>query len=130
MKRWITALVSAGAITVALGGYAVGATRHDSASERSATCEQANQDFEKRAAQLRKLKQRPADDYLNSISGYMEPTRVQILSLVVVQNPTCFGAGTRAAAAYLQQHRSEGELGAGACELANIPSRDCTIAAD
>lgn len=60
--------------------------------------------------------------------GEMESTRVKILSLIVVQNPTCFGAGTRATAAYLQQHRSEGEQDAGACELADVPSKDCTIA--
>ncbi|MGW3337748.1 hypothetical protein ACWDCL_09740 [Streptomyces sp. NPDC001009] len=128
MKRSMIALVSAGAITVALGGYAVGATRHDSASERSATCEQANQEFEKRAGQLRKLKHQPGDEYLNSISGEMEPTRVKILSLIVVQNPTCFGAGTRATAAYLQEHRSEAELDAAACEIADVPIKDCSIA--
>lgn len=60
--------------------------------------------------------------------GEMESTRVKILSLIVVQNPTCFGAGTRATAAYLQQHRSEGEQDAGACELTDVPSKDRTIA--
>ncbi|MFE1288129.1 hypothetical protein [Streptomyces sp. NPDC058751] len=39
MKRSMIALVGAGAVTVALGGYAVGATRHDGASERSTRCE-------------------------------------------------------------------------------------------
>ncbi|MDX3755479.1 hypothetical protein ACWDBO_51765 [Streptomyces mirabilis] len=53
---------------------------------------------------------------------------MNILSLIVVQNPTCFGAGTRATAADLGQHRSEGEQDAGACELADVPSKDCTIA--
>ncbi|MFF7600698.1 hypothetical protein [Streptomyces mirabilis] len=79
MKRSMIALGSAGAITLALGGYAVGATRHDGASERSATCEQANQDFEKRAGQFRKQKQRAAhdDEYFNSISREMESTRVK-----------------------------------------------------
>ncbi|MFJ9814058.1 hypothetical protein ACIRU3_02085 [Streptomyces sp. NPDC101151] len=130
MKRSMIALVSAGAITLALGGYAVGATRHDSAAERSATCEQANQDFEKRAGQLRKQKQREShdDDYLNSMSADVTTTRVKILSTIVVQNPTCFGAGTRATAAYLQQHRSEGEEDAATCELAGVPSKYCLIA--
>ncbi|MFG2852731.1 hypothetical protein ACGFZ9_18985 [Streptomyces mirabilis] len=53
---------------------------------------------------------------------------MKILSLIVVQNPTFFGAGTRATAAYLQQHRSEGEQDAGACELTDVPSKDRTIA--
>lgn len=130
----MVALVSAGAITLASGGYAVGAMRHDGASGRSATCEQANQDFEKRAGQFRRHEQRVSRDanYSNSVSASwaMESTKVKILGLIVVQNPTCFGAGTRATAAYLQQHRTEGEQDAAACELAAVPSEDCTIAAD
>ncbi|MGW3629701.1 hypothetical protein ACWD7F_05995 [Streptomyces sp. NPDC005122] len=125
------ALVSAGAITLASGGYAVGAMRHDGASERTATCEQADQDFEKRADQFRKHRQRESRDaeYSDSVSGWaMESTKAKILSLIVVQNPTCFGAGTRATAAYLQQHRTEGEQDAAACELAAVPSEYCTIA--
>ncbi|MFE2535482.1 hypothetical protein [Streptomyces sp. NPDC059371] len=132
MKRSMIALVSAGAITLASGGYAVGAMRHDGASERSATCEQANQDFEKRAEQFRKHKQRKSRDaeYSDSVSASweMESTKVKILSLIVAQNPTCFGAGTRATAAYLQQHRTEGEQDAAACELAAVLSEYCTIA--
>ncbi|MFD8153895.1 hypothetical protein ACFV28_24505 [Streptomyces sp. NPDC059720] len=134
MKRSVIALVSAGAVTLVLGGYAVGATRHDGASERSATCQQANEDFEKRAGQFRKHKQRESRDadYADSVSASwaVESTKVKILSLMVVQNPTCFGAGTRATAAYLQQHRTEGEQDAAACELAAVPSEYCTIAVD
>ncbi|MEU1601538.1 hypothetical protein ABZ468_55140 [Streptomyces sp. NPDC005708] len=137
MKRSMIALVSAGAITLTAGGYAVGATRHDSASEQSATCQQASNDFGKRASQLRKQKKREAhdEDYLNSINAYAESAQVQILGLIVEQNPTCFGGATRAAAAYLQKPRStdaEGAAGedAAACELLSIPFKDCSVTAD
>ncbi|WP_329294249.1 hypothetical protein [Streptomyces sp. NBC_01455] len=51
MKRSMIPPAGAGAVTLALGGYAVGATRHGGGSERSATCEQANQEFTTRAGQ-------------------------------------------------------------------------------
>ncbi|WP_217546026.1 hypothetical protein [Streptomyces sp. GbtcB6] len=126
------ALVSAGAITLAIGGYAVGATRTDGASVRSATCEQANKEFTRRAGQVRKQKEREFhdEDFLNSVNPDMESAQVKILGLIVEQNPTCFGAGTRATAAYLQQHRTEGEEDAAACELTGVPAKDCSIAVD
>ncbi|MFB7248695.1 hypothetical protein ACFCYX_40435 [Streptomyces populi] len=130
MKRSMIALVSAGAITIALGGYAVGATQHDDASEQSTTCAQANQDFEARAGQFRKQQQRIAKGG-DTIRQYEIATaRLRILSTIVRQNPTCFDAGTRATAAYLQQHPSSSQEDAAACELAGIPSKDCTISVD
>ncbi|MGW1064384.1 hypothetical protein ACWD4F_07715 [Streptomyces aureus] len=127
MKRSMIALVSAGAITIALGGYAVGATQHDGASEQSTTCAQANQEFEARASQFRKQQQRIAQGN-DSIRQYEIATaRLKILSTMVGENPTCFGAGARATAAYLQQHPSESQEDAAACELVGIPSKDCTI---
>ncbi|MFI9808366.1 hypothetical protein ACIHEJ_29035 [Streptomyces sp. NPDC052301] len=137
MKRSVIALVSAGAFTLAAGGYAVGAARHDSASEQSATCRQAGDDFGKRAIQLRKQKKREAhdEDYLNSMNTHAESAHVQILGLIVEQNPTCFGGATRAAAAYLQEPRSTDAEGAAqedaaACELLSIPFKDCSVTAD
>ncbi|MFI6354234.1 hypothetical protein ACIBJF_16615 [Streptomyces sp. NPDC050743] len=129
------ALVSAGAITLAAGGYAVGATRHDSASERSATCQQAGTDFGKRARQLRTQKKREAHEK-NYLNPYAESAQVQILGLIVEQNPTCFSSATRAAAAYLQKLRStdaeHAEAGedVAACELLSIPFRDCSVTAE
>ncbi|MEV5802243.1 hypothetical protein [Streptomyces collinus] len=127
MKRSMIALVSAGAITVALGGYAVGATQHNGASKQSTRCEQTNQDFEARASQFRKQQQR-INQGGDTLKQYEIATaRLRILSMIVGQNPTCFDAGTRATAAYLQQHPSESQEDAAACELAGIPSKDCTI---
>ncbi|MFG2951240.1 hypothetical protein [Streptomyces adustus] len=127
MKRSMIALVSAGAITVALGGYAVGATQYDGASEQSTRCEQTSLEFEARAGQFRKQQQR-INQGEDSVRQYEIATaRLKILSMIVGQNPTCFDAGTRATAAYLQQHPSESQEDAAACELAGIPSKDCTI---
>ncbi|WP_333774354.1 hypothetical protein [Streptomyces sp. IBSBF 3136] len=138
MKRSMIALASAGAVTLAAGGYAVGATRHDSASEQSATCQQASNDFGKRADQLREQKKREARDegYLNSVNANAESAQVQILGLIVDQNPTCFSGATRAAAAYLGKPPSTDaeDLEAGedvaACELLGIPFKDCSVTAD
>ncbi|WP_328446815.1 hypothetical protein OG780_10140 [Streptomyces sp. NBC_00386] len=130
MKRSMIALVSAGAITLALSGYAVGATRHDGTFEQSTRCEQANQEFEARAGQFRKQQQRFAREGSTIRQDEIVAARLKILTLIVGQNPTCFGAGTRAAAAYLLQHPSLGQEGAAACELAGIPSKDCTISVD
>ncbi|MGW3912415.1 hypothetical protein ACWEBX_12965 [Streptomyces sp. NPDC005070] len=127
MKRLMIALVSAGAITVALGGYAVGATQHDGASEQSTRCEQTSQDFDARAGQFRKQQQRIARGGDTLRQYEIATARLKILSMIVGQNPTCFDAGTRATAAYLQQHPSESQEDAAACELAGIPSKDCTI---
>ncbi|MCX5007879.1 hypothetical protein OHB05_35445 [Streptomyces sp. NBC_00638] len=124
------ALVSAGAISLAMSGYAVGAARHDGASEQSTTCEQANQDFAKRAGQFRKQKHRAAQGGETLRQSEIGAARMKILSMIVVQNPTCFGAGTRATAAVLRQHPSEGQEDAAVCELAGVPSRDCTITVD
>ncbi|MFD5517858.1 hypothetical protein [Streptomyces sp. NPDC127066] len=124
------ALVGAGAITLALSGYAVGATRHDGASERSTTCAQANQEFEARTDRFRKQSQRIAREGNTIRQDEIVTARLKILTLIVGQNPTCFGAGTRAAAAYLQQHPSVSQEGAAACELTGIPSKDCTIPND
>ncbi|MEU4108325.1 hypothetical protein ACGFYT_00675 [Streptomyces sp. NPDC048208] len=138
MKRSMIALFSAGAIILAAGGYAVGATRHDSASEQSAVCRQASSDFGKRASQLRKQKEREAqdEDYANSINWHAESAQVHIVGLIVEQNPTCFGGATRAAAAYLQKPRStdaegaEAEEDAATCELLTIPSQNCSVTSD
>lgn len=119
------ALVSAGAMTLAIGGYAVGATRHDDASERSTTCEQANQEFKTRAGQLRMQKQRPPydDEDLDSVQLELNATQVKILSMIVRQNPTCFDAGTRATAAMVQQHPTQEDADAAACDLTATASR-------
>ncbi|MFF4845586.1 hypothetical protein [Streptomyces collinus] len=130
MKRSMVALVSAGAITVALGGYAVGAAQHDGASEQSTTCAQANQEFEARAGQFRKQQQRIARGADTTRQYEIATARLKILSMIVGQNPTCFDAGRRATAAYLQQHPSASQEDAAACELAAIPSKDCTISVD
>ncbi|MGW0964624.1 hypothetical protein [Streptomyces sp. NPDC002516] len=127
MKRSMIALVSAGAITLPLGGYAAGATWHDGASGQSATCAQANQDFEARAGQYRKQQQRIAQGNDTTRQYEIASARLKILSMIVGQNPTCFNAGTRATAAYLQQHLSAGQEDAAACELTGIASKDCTI---
>ncbi|MFF2363982.1 hypothetical protein ACFVU0_14920 [Streptomyces sp. NPDC058122] len=127
MKRSMIALVSAGAITVALGSYAVGATRHDNASEQSTRCEQTNQDFEARVGQFRKQQQRIAQGAGTTRQYEIATARLKILSMIVGQNPTCFDAGTRATAAYLQQHPSVSQEDAAACELTGIPSKDCSI---
>ncbi|MEV5145505.1 hypothetical protein [Streptomyces sp. NPDC052727] len=137
MKRSMIALASAGAVTLAAGGYAVGATRHDSTSEQSATCRQASNDFGKRADQLREQKKREArdEDYLNSVNAYAESAQLQILGLIVDQNPTCFSGATRAAAAYLQKPRSKEAEGleagedVAACELLSIALKDCSVTA-
>ncbi|MGW2781186.1 hypothetical protein ACWC3X_08030 [Streptomyces populi] len=127
MKRSMIALVSAGAITVALGGYAVGATQHDDAPAQSTTCVQANQDFEARASQYRKQQQRIAQGNDTTRQYEIASARLKILSMIVGQNPPCFDAGTRATAAYLQQDLSASQEDAAACELAGIASKDCTI---
>ncbi|MGW6485581.1 hypothetical protein [Streptomyces sp. NPDC055056] len=130
MKCSMIALVSAGAITVALGGYAVGATQHDGAFEQSTRCEQTSQDFDARAGQFRKQQQRIARGGDTLRQYEIATARLKILSMIVGQNPTCFDAGTRATAAYLQQHPSQSQEDAAACDLAGIPSKDCTISVD
>ncbi|MGW1067599.1 hypothetical protein ACWD4F_24145 [Streptomyces aureus] len=130
MKRSMIALVSAGAITIALSGYAVGATRHDSASGQSTRCEQANQDFEARASQLRKHQQRVTQGNDTTRQDEIAEARLKILGMIVGQNPTCFDAGTRATASYLQQHPSQSQADAAACELTGIASKDCLISSD
>ncbi|MFE2580256.1 hypothetical protein [Streptomyces sp. NPDC059378] len=86
--------------------------------------------FEARAGQFRKQQQWIAKGG-DTIRQYEIATaRLKILSTIVRQNPTCFDAGTRATAAYLQQHPSESQEDAAACELAGIPSKDCTISVD
>ncbi|MET8102845.1 hypothetical protein ABZV29_41535 [Streptomyces sp. NPDC005236] len=130
MKRSMIALVSAGAITVALGGYAVGATRHDGASEQSARCEQTHQEFEARVGQFRKQKQWIARGFDTTRQSEIVTARLKILGMIVGQNPTCFDAGTRAAAAHLQQHPSTGQDDGAACELAGIPSKECPTSTD
>ncbi|MFJ8488673.1 hypothetical protein ACIRBZ_09915 [Streptomyces sp. NPDC094038] len=132
MKRSVIALVGAGAIVLAVGGYAVGTTRDGGASGsgRSAACAQAEKEFTGRAGRLREQMEREYrdEDYANSINPDMESTQVRILGLIVDQNPACFDAGTRAAATYLRQHRAEGEEDAAACELAGVPAERCSIA--
>ncbi|MFF7473232.1 hypothetical protein [Streptomyces sp. NPDC008092] len=131
MKRSMIALVGAGAITLAVGGYAVGATRDDGGSGRSAACVQAKKEFGERAGRLREQKKREFhdEDYLNSVNSDMESVQVKILVLIVDENPTCFDAGTRATAAYLRPHRTEAEEDAAACELTGVPTKECSIAA-
>ncbi|MFK0281988.1 hypothetical protein ACIQVL_16165 [Streptomyces sp. NPDC090499] len=129
MKRSMIALVSAGAITLAVGGYAVGATRDGGGAGRSATCTQAEKEFTGRAGRLREQMEREFrdEDYSDSINPDMESTQVKILGLIVDQNPACFDAGTRATATYLRQHRTEGEEDAAACELTGVPAKKCSI---
>ncbi|MEU9340648.1 hypothetical protein AB0D74_05420 [Streptomyces sp. NPDC048278] len=130
MKRSMIALVGAGAITLAVGGYAVGATRDGGGSGRSAACAQVEKEFTGRAGRLREQMEREYrdEDYADSVNADMESTQVRILGLMVDQNPACFDAGTRATATYLRQHRTEGEEDAAACELTGVPARKCSIA--
>ncbi|MFD5816096.1 hypothetical protein [Streptomyces sp. NPDC127038] len=130
MKRSMIALVSAGAITVALGGYAVGATRHDGAAERSAGCERTNQVFEARARQFRKQEQRIAQGNDTTAQYEIATAQLRILGVIVRQNPACFDAGARATATYLQLHPSTGQEDVAACDLAGIPAKDCDISTD
>ncbi|MET8330116.1 hypothetical protein [Streptomyces sp. NPDC005181] len=125
------ALTSAGAIALAMGGYAVGATQHDSASERSATCGQAKREFETRAGQIRReLRRESQEGETDSRQITMDATRVKIIRELVEQNPACFDAGTRAAAAAIQQHLSEGQADAAVCDLTGIEPENCSVAAD
>ncbi|MFD8740435.1 hypothetical protein ACFV06_36745 [Streptomyces sp. NPDC059618] len=126
MKRSMIALVSAGAITLALGGYAVGATRHDGA----AGCERTNQVFEARAGQFRKQEQRIAQGNDTTAQYEIATAQLRILGVLVRQNPACFDAGARATATYLQLHPSTGQEDVAACDLAGIPARDCDISTD
>ncbi|GAA4573519.1 hypothetical protein GCM10023176_38700 [Micromonospora coerulea] len=123
------ALLSAGAVALAGGGYAIGAVGHRGAAKPSAVCEQAEQEFASRADQLRKQMQTPRQLGLNdSKRTTVEDAHSRILAEVVQQNPTCFGAGMRAAAAVIQQHRSEGEADVTICDLAGVKAEDCLVA--
>ncbi|MGW1619163.1 hypothetical protein [Streptomyces sp. NPDC002172] len=96
---------------------------------RSVACEQAKKEYTGRAGRLRKQKQREArgEACLSSVHPDMESAQVKIRGPIVDQNPTCSGAGTRATAAYLRQHRTQGEEAAAACELAGVPAEERTI---
>ncbi|MEV5790028.1 hypothetical protein [Streptomyces sp. NPDC052192] len=128
MKRSMIALLGAAAMTVAIGGYAVGVTRHDTGSERSASCARTGRDFADRAAQLRKqLRETDGDETALTARAAFATTRVKILSAVVVQNPACFDAGTRATASFLRQHPAEDEKEAATCDLVGVAVKDCYV---
>ncbi|MET8287047.1 hypothetical protein ACGFWD_37620 [Streptomyces sp. NPDC048448] len=131
MKRSMIAPACAGAVTLALGGYVVGATRHGGGPERSATCEQANHEFTTRAGQYRKHQQLVSfDDDDVDVQSDLDATQVKILSVIVVRNPTCFDAGTRAEAAILRQHPTEEEVDVAARDLTATAARseNCFLA--
>ncbi|MFC8256290.1 hypothetical protein ACFUNF_01150 [Streptomyces sp. NPDC057291] len=130
MRRSLIALTSAGAIALAMGGYAVGATQHDSVSGQSAVCEQAKREFETRAGQIRRqLRRESQEGETDSRQSTMDATRAKIISVLVEQNPTCFDVGTRAAAAVSQQHPPEGQADAAVCDLTGIEPENCSVAA-
>ncbi|WP_329165601.1 hypothetical protein OHB49_38905 [Streptomyces sp. NBC_01717] len=130
MRRSLIALTSAGAIALVMGGYAVGAAEHDSTSERSTTCEQAKREFETRAGQIRRqLRLESQEGETDSHQITIDTTRAEIIRTLVEQNPTCFDAGTRAAAA-VQEHPSEGQADAAVCDLTGIEPENCSVAAD
>ncbi|MFE9651660.1 hypothetical protein [Micromonospora sp. NPDC006431] len=128
MRRAMIALMSAGAVALVGGGYAIGAVSHRDTNKQSAVCNQAKQEFENRAGQLRKQVQR-----LQRGSGLdgnardeaLDEAQRRILAEVVQQNARCFGAGMRAAAAVIQQSRSEKEADAAFCDLVGIKAYDC-----
>ncbi|WUD75597.1 hypothetical protein OG937_29855 [Streptomyces sp. NBC_00510] len=131
MRRSLIALGTAGAIALAVGGYAVGATQQSRAPEPSVTCEQPRQEFGARAAQIRKQLQREEQTgEIDAQQSTFDTTRAKILSVIVEQNPTCFKAGTRAAAAVLQQHPSEGEADVAVCDLTGIEPDSCWVSVD
>ncbi|MFG2452347.1 hypothetical protein ACGFSG_23475 [Streptomyces sp. NPDC048512] len=130
MKRSMIALLGAAAMTVALGGYAVGATLHDSGSERSARCEQAARDFTARAGQVRKLldlEHRGGGDLRQHT---FLTARTKVITGMVVQNPACFDAGTRATASFLRQHPAEDEREAATCDFVGVAVKDCSVSED
>jgi len=125
------ALVGAGAIALAVGGYAVGATRPGDSSAQSAKCESAKREFETRAAQIRKQVLGRLDEGADgSRQTTMIDARVKIVSAIVEQHPRCFDAGTRATVAVLRQHPSEGEADVAICDLTGIRSEDCVVATE
>ncbi|PWU52106.1 hypothetical protein DLE60_17320 [Micromonospora globispora] len=121
------ALVSAGAVALAVGGYAIGAAGHRGVTKRPAMCEQAEQEFASRAGQLRKQMQQRGLE-VNARDNTLDEAQSKILAEIVQQNPTCFGAGRRATAAVIQQHPSEGEADAVICDLIDIKAEDCSVA--
>ncbi|MEU1618324.1 hypothetical protein ABZ479_13635 [Streptomyces sp. NPDC005722] len=132
MRRSLIALGAAGAITLAVGGFAVGAARQDGLSSgRSATCEQPRQEFGTRARQIRKqVRQEVADGEVDAQQSTLDRTRAKILSVLVEQNPTCFDVGTRAAAEVLLQRPSGGEADVALCDLTGIGAEDCWVSED
>ena len=131
MRRSLIALTGAGAIALGMGGYAVGAAQHDRVSGRSATCEQAKREFEKRAGQIRRqLRRESQEGETDSRQSTVDATRAKIISVLVEQNPTCFDVGTRAAAAVIQQRSPEGQADAAVCDLTGIEPENCSVAAD
>uniref|UniRef100_UPI001F2FF9B8 hypothetical protein n=1 Tax=Micromonospora coerulea TaxID=47856 RepID=UPI001F2FF9B8 len=108
--------------------YAVGAVSHRGPTKQSAVCEQAEQEFASRAGQLRQqvqLLQRGVGLDGNARDEALDEAQRKILAGVVQQNPTCFGAGMRAAAAVIQQPRSEREADAAICDLIGIKAEGC-----
>jgi len=125
------ALVGAGAIALAVGGYAVGSTRPGDSSAVSVKCESTKGEFETRAAQIRKqVLALPDHDADGSRQTTMINARVKIVSAIVEQHPQCFDAGTRATAAVLRQGPSEGEADVAICDLTGIRSEDCVVATE
>lgn len=118
------ALVGAGAGALAVGGYAVGAADDGGATKKSAMCEQAEQEFAGRAGQLRKqMQQRAFETRARDVT--LDQAQRAILAEIVQQNPACFGAGRRAAAAVILQHPREGKLTRRSAIL--LPSRPRTV---
>ncbi|MEU0787172.1 hypothetical protein ABZ341_37155 [Streptomyces sp. NPDC006173] len=116
---------------VAVGGYAVGATRHDTGSEVSASCVRTVRDFAVRAGQVRRqLRETDGDETALTARATFTTTRVKILSAMVAQNAACFDAGTRATASFLRQHPAVGETEAATCDFVGVALKDCHVSED
>lgn len=127
MKRSMIALLGAAAMTVAVGGYAAGATLHDSGSDRSARCEQAARDFDARAGQVRRQLHAENSGDGGQRQHTFLTTRTKVLTGMVVQNPSCFDAGTRATASFLRQHPATDEQEAATCDFVGVALKDCYV---
>ena len=120
------ASVGAGAAALAVGGYAVGAASHAGPTKKSAMCEQAEQEFAGRAGRLRtQMQQRGFETSARDVT--LDQAQRAILAEIVQQNPACFGAGRRAAAAVILQHPCEGEADAAICDLVDIKAEGCSV---
>lgn len=130
MKPSLIALAAAAALALAASGYALGATQHDGAAERSPTCRQAEHEFGIRVDQMhRQMRLESHAEEIDPHQSAIDASRAKILSVIVEQNRSCFGAGTRAAAAVLRERLPEGEADAALCDLTGTEPRDCSVSA-